>query len=324
MSKELNGKTANVSGKKFVLEPNWAFPKIQDPDSIPKGDMPGDKIKIDERHIEKAQIIFPKLLIQLLPVLNEQLHRRAVISIHGGSGVGKSEIGSLISYYLNSMNIGSYIMSGDNYPHRIPKYNDAERLRVYRLTGIKGLVLNGEYTAERNTILQKLQEDDSDANPEKVSEYPWLAEYQEAGRKGLKNYLGTTNEIDFDEVSDIISRFKNGATSIMLKRMGREEKQLWYDPVDFSNINVLVIEWTHGNNANLKGVDIPVLLNSTPQETLEHRRLRNRDGKTDSPFTTMVLNIEQSLLFSQAPQAKLIVTKSGEMVSYDEYVKMMA
>ncbi len=56
---------------------------------------------------------------------------------------------------------------------------------------------------------------------------------------------------------------------------------------------MLVIEWTHGNNPNLNGVDVPILLNSTPEETLAHRRARNRDGKTDSPFTTMVLAIEQ-------------------------------
>jgi hypothetical protein len=110
----------------------------------------------------------------------------------------------------------------------------------------------------------------------------------------------------------------------MLKRMGREETELWYDDVDFSNINVLIIEWTHGNSDGYQGVDIPILLNSTPQETLEHRRSRNRDGKTDSPFTTMVLEIEQELLVSQAAKAKLIISKSGELLSYDEYRLLMA
>ena len=43
-----------------------------------------------------------------------------------------------------------------------------------------------------------------------------------------------------------------------------------------------------------EGVDIPVLLNSTPAETLAHRQARNRDGRADSPFTTMVLELELS------------------------------
>ena len=62
-----------------------------------------------------------------------------------------------------------------------------------------------------------------------------------------------------------------------------------YEEVDFSEKDILIIEWTHGNSKNYTGVDIPVLLNSTPKETLAHRRSRNRDGAVDSPFTTLVL-----------------------------------
>jgi alpha-galactosidase len=311
------------SKNNIVIDTVWVAPKISDLNAIPKGDMPGDKISIDENHLKKAETIFPVLLEQLIPVLNAQSNQRAVIAVHGGSGVGKSETGSLIAYYLNTMNIGSYILSGDNYPHRIPKYNDAERLRVFRETGIKGLVARGEYTSERNDKLKELQESGNDSNSEYFNEFPWLAVYKEEGIKGLKNYLGTNNEIDFSELSNIVAQFKNGTDSIMLKRMGREENELWYDAVDFSNTNVLIIEWTHGNNPNLEGVDIPILLNSTPKETLEHRRSRNRDGAIDSPFTMMILEIEQGKLVSQAHNAKIILTKSGDIISFEEYTKLM-
>jgi hypothetical protein len=301
----------------------WISEEILDTDNIPTGDMPGDKVRIGPQHIRKAQIIFPKLLELLIPVLEENPYQRAVVVVCGGSGVGKSEIASVISYYLNRMGLGSYTLSGDNYPHRIPKYNDAERLRIFRKNGIDGLISNGQYTEGIHTILKEIQESGNDSNLEYVSRYPWLSVYQLAGRNGLKNYLGTTNEIDFKELTGIISRFKNGESRIFLKRMGREDTELWYDPVDFSNKNILVIEWTHGNNDNLQGVDIPVLLNSTPQETLEHRRSRNRDGATDSPFTTMVLEIEQNLLISQAPKAQLILSKSGEIIAYKDFIRLM-
>ncbi len=301
----------------------WIPEDISDTDSIPKGDMPGDKVRIDPQHIIKAQVIFPKLLDLLIPVLDENPNQRAVIVVCGGSGVGKSEIASLISFYLNSIGLGSYTLSGDNYPHRIPKYNDAERLRVFRKNGIDGLISNGQYLEGRHVILKELQENGNDSNPEWVKRYPWLSVYQGAGRNGLRNYLGTINEIDFKELTGIISRFKNGESRIFLKRMGREETELWYDQVDFSDKNVMIIEWTHGNNDNLQGVDIPILLNSTPRETLEHRRSRNRDGATDSPFTSMVLEIEQGLLISQATKAKLIISKSNEILSYKDFVRLM-
>jgi alpha-galactosidase len=301
----------------------WIPEDIENTDSIPKGDMPGDQVKIGSGHIQKAGIIFPRLLDLLMPVLEENPYQRAVVVVCGGSGVGKSETASLISYYLNRMGVGSYTLSGDNYPHRIPKYNDAERIRVFRKSGIDGLIANEQYLEGRAAILKELQDSGNDSDPDFVSRYPWLSVYQQAGRSGLQNYLGTTNEIEFKELTEIICRFKNGESRIFLKRMGREETELWYELVDFSDKNVLVIEWTHGNNHNLLGVDIPILLNSTPQETLEHRRSRNRDGATDSSFTAMVLEIEQGMLVSQAPNAKLILSKSGKILAYSDFVKLM-
>lgn len=301
----------------------WVPGEIENIDSIPTGDMPGDKVQIGAEHIRKSRIIFPLLMEQLIPVLEENPYERAVVVVCGGSGVGKSETASLLSYYLNRVGLGTYTLSGDNYPHRLPKYNDAERLRIFRKSGIEGLIANGQYNEKRKGTLKELQENDNDSNQGYVGSYPWLSVYQQAGRNGLKNYLGTNNEIDFKELTGIISQFKNGASEIFLKRMGREETELWYEPVDFSDKNILVIEWTHGNNDNLLGVDIPILLNSTPAETLEHRRSRNRDGGTDSPFISTVLEIEQGLLVAQASKAKLILSKSGEILTYSDFVKLM-
>ncbi len=319
-----NGNVKRRVQDKITISTPWIPVSIEDTDSIPKGDMPGDKIEIGPNQIMKAQMILPELLKFLVPVLNEHPCQRAVIAVCGGSGVGKSEIASLLSYYLNCLNVGSYTLSGDNYPHRIPKYNDAERLRIYRQSGIKGLISNGQYVENRYEILKELQANGNDSNPDYVGKYSWLSIYQSAGRNGLGNYLGTTNEINFNELTDIISQFKNGVDKIFLKRMGREESDIWYDAIDFSSKKVIIIEWTHANSNNLQGVDIPILLNSTPQETLEHRRSRNRDGGLDSPFTNVVLGIEQDMLVSQASKAKIIVSKNGEILSYSDYIGIMS
>ena len=118
-------------------------------------------------------------------------------------------------------------------------------------------------------------------------------------------------------MDSILGAFLDGADKLWLKRMGRDEASLWYEEIDMSDTHVLILEWTHGNSQYLKNVDIPILLNSTPEETLKYRLSRNRDGKTDSPFTTLVLNIEQDKLMQQAPEAKIIVTKSGELTDYE-------
>ena len=300
----------------------WTAPTL--PAQIAHGDMPGDKICIGEEHEKKAGVLFPALL----PLLGEALEKnpggRAVISVCGGSGVGKSEIASVLAYYLKCRGVGAYIMSGDNYPRRIPRDNDLERLRVFRVGGLRGLLNSGLYQDAQAAELRRLWEAEEDAAPQAAAGRPWLEAYQQAGRLSLADYLGTPRETDFDEVNGIIARFKGGAEALPLKRMGREITQLWYDTADLRDVRVLIIEWTHGNSDYLRGVDIPILLNSTPAETLAHRRARNRDGQTDAPFTAMVLEIEQEKLEHQARKAKLILSKAGELLTYAAYRRLMA
>ena len=294
---------------------NWQAPELS-PD-MSHGDMPGDKIKIDDGHIQKATTIFPFLIEEL----KKEKKDKVVVSVFGGSGVGKSEIASLLTYYLQNIGIGAYVLSGDNYPRRIPLYNDAERFSIFRAAGLRGLLKDKLYSKDVQTALDELWKSETDPDPKQVAAYPWLASYQKAGRSALKEYLGTKKEQDYDEINEIIDAFKKGEEKIYLKRMGRSEEERWYDAIDFSNISVLVIEWTHGGNKALNGIDIPILLNSTPEETREHRRLRARDGKTDSAFTTMVLEIEQEELDDRAPYAKIIIAKSGEVLDPQSFRK---
>ena len=291
----------------------WQAPAV--PEVIPQGDMPGDKVQIGLSHIAKASIIFPLLLDEMRQLDSEKI----VISVFGGSGVGKSETASLLAWYLNCAGIGTYVMSGDNYPRRIPLYNDAERNRVFRTAGLKGLLADGMYSDTVQAQLNVLWGQELDAEPTKVAEYPWLASYQKAGRAALAQYLGTALEQDFDEINGVIANFRSGAESGWLKRMGRTEDARWYSQVDFRDINVLILEWTHGNNGALKGIDIPILLNSTPEETRAHRRSRARDGKTDSAFTTMVLEIEQAELDRRAHTAKIIISKAGNILNPSDF-----
>ncbi len=243
---------------------------------IPHGDMPGDKICIKESHIKKAERILPALEKEIARVKGNG-KAKVVVTVCGGSGVGKSEIASLLAYMLTEKGQSCYVLSGDNYPHRIPCENDKKREEVY----------------------------------------------EKGGHEALVNYLGSQQEIDFKKVNHILKDFKNGKEKISLKRMGRKQGEQWYEDTDFSKVDILFLEWTHGNSEYLTEVDIPVLLNSTPEETLAHRKARNRDKGVDSPFVNMVLEIEQEMLKKQAYKAKIIVTKDGELITYREYKKIM-
>ena len=163
----------------------------------------------------------------------------------------------------------------------------------------------------------------NDADEKHVEKYPWYESYLRNGRKALENYLGTEKEINFEEVNRLVHAFKAGGEKLWVRHMGREETELWYEEKDFTGIKVLLVEWTHSNSQYYSGVDISIYLDSTPQETLQSRLERNRDQWIDTPFTMMVLDIEQKMLKKQAEKAKLIVTRDGTVLDRKEYAQFV-
>ena len=83
--------------------------------------------------------------------------------------------------------------------------------------------------------------------------------------------------------------------------------------MDFSHIDILFIEWTHGGSEYLTGVDLSVYMDSTPEKTLARRLKRNRDENAGSDLIKTVLKIEQEKLLRQAGNAKITVTGEGEV-----------
>ena len=86
---------------------NWKPPVL--PEEIEQADVPGSKVVITEYHIDRAGRIFPYLLEEIEKVKSKNDNGKVVVSVSGCSGVGKSGISAVLSYYLNDIGIGSYI-----------------------------------------------------------------------------------------------------------------------------------------------------------------------------------------------------------------------
>ncbi len=286
----------------------WQFPAPAE--DMPHGDMPGDKVIISDALIPHAQTLF-RLLIDMM---HREGDEKYIVAIFGGSGSGKSVTTSLLTYYLNNAGIKAYAMSGDNYPRRIPEYNDAERLSIFRSEGLKGLVKENVYSADVQKDLSALWAKETDSDPAEAETYPWLKIYQAYGREGLKGYLGEDKEQDYAQINEVLASFKRGDEKIWMKRMGRTEDARWYDEIDFSDTDVLLLEWTHSGADQVENADISICLRSTPEETKAYRLFRARDGKADSPFVTMVLEIEQEKLDRRMESADIILAKDGTVL----------
>ena len=257
--------------------------------------------------IRNAERLFPLILEKT----EERKEKKTIISVSGGSGVGKTGMAFLLQNMFEKQGKKSLIISGDNYPHRIPMYNDAERIARFRMSGLNGLITERLYTDEVKEKLLELQKAGRDA--EEQEDMQWLSIYQKYGDKALTDYLGTDQELDYEAVSNLLIQFHGGTSHLLLRHMGRTPDDIWYDRMDVSDTDILILEWTHGNSACLQGVDVSVVLISTPEETLENRKKRNRDTAIDSPFVARVLRIEQKKINDGLERADIIQDMHGRI-----------
>lgn len=260
-----------------------------------------------QEQIKNAERLFPLIRKKT----EERKEKKTVISVSGGSGVGKTGMAFLLQNMFEKQGKKSFIISGDNYPHRIPMYNDAERIARFRMSGLNGLITERLYTDEIKEKLLELQKAGRDA--EEQEDMQWLSIYQKYGDKALTDYLGTDQELDYEAISNLLMQFHGGTSQLLLRHMGRTPDDIWYDRRDVSDTDILILEWTHGNSAYLQGVDVSVVLISTPEETLENRKKRNRDTAIDSPFVARVLRIEQKKINDGLDRADIIQDMHGRI-----------
>lgn len=105
--------------------------------NLPHGDMPQDFTIPKEEYVPGAK----KLLDLIRPDIDTltKNNEKIIITLSGGSGSGKSTTASLLGGLLEDEGHHVYIMSGDNYPWRIPEENDAMRMQIYESKGRPGL-----------------------------------------------------------------------------------------------------------------------------------------------------------------------------------------
>lgn len=96
--------------------------------------MIGDKLHIEPHHTKAARAVFEAVKDRLAG-------RRAVFTVAGQSGAGKSEIASELGKFLDEAGHKTYIFAQDDYFVHPPKSNHNERLKNISWVGTKEVKL---------------------------------------------------------------------------------------------------------------------------------------------------------------------------------------
>lgn len=81
---------------------------------------------MEVRREKNAQILWREIQ-KLLPDVLEKNRGRAILSLYGGSGAGKTWISKELAEYLEAEGFHVFVLSGDYYPYRVPKLRYAEK-----------------------------------------------------------------------------------------------------------------------------------------------------------------------------------------------------
>ena len=97
-------------------------------ENVQGGDMPGDTVHISAPVCRRVEKLLPHLVTKLEEKYGTDIPAKLVIAVSGGSGSGKTSGAAALREALAMVGLKGYVLSGDNYPRRIPQHNDEERL----------------------------------------------------------------------------------------------------------------------------------------------------------------------------------------------------
>lgn len=206
--------------------------------------MQGDKIIVEEHHLDAAKCIVPSLLPSI-----KRSETKFAITVAGESGSGKSETASAIADCLKNAGIAAIIFQQDDYFIHPPKSNDAVR------------------------------------------------------RKDIK-WVGT-GEVKLQLLSSHIRAFKNGKEHIDKPLIDYSLNTIVEERFNFDNAQVAIIEGTY--TSLLTDVDARIFIARDFNQTLNHRKKRNRDASELDTFTENVLKIEHDIISKHLSLADIII-----------------
>ena len=116
-------------------------------------------------------------------------------------------------------------------------------------------------------------------------------------------------EVRLDLLEEQIKVVRTGANELTKPLVYFDKDTIGEETLTVTGIQALIIEGTY--TTLLADVDLHAFIDTTFENTLEHRRRRARDD-TESAFIQNVLRIEHEIISKQKERADLVLQRSGD------------
>jgi len=137
----------------------------------------------------------------------------------------------------------------------------------------------------------------------------------DARRRQDPHWLGPHVEVRLGALDANLREAISGKTMISKPMVDYDANIICEETVTLEGIRVVIVEGTY--TSLLKHVDTRIFIERTRQDTLEHRRKRNRGNEAGDPFIEQVLAAEHMIIAGHRHLADFLIMKDYEVVAVE-------
>jgi uridine kinase len=137
----------------------------------------------------------------------------------------------------------------------------------------------------------------------------------DARRRQDPHWLGPHVEVRLDALEANLREATSGKATISKPIVDYDANTIGAETIDLEGVRAVIVEGTY--TSLLKHVDTRIFIERTRQDTLEHRRKRNRGTEAGDPFVEQILALEHMIIAGHRQLADFVITKNYEVMAVE-------
>ncbi len=137
----------------------------------------------------------------------------------------------------------------------------------------------------------------------------------DARRRQDPEWLGPHVEVRLDLLNEHLRAARTGADHIEKPLIDYDQDTVDQVRISLEGVDVVIAEGTY--TSLLKHVDCRIFIARTREDTLEHRRKRNRGNEAQDPFIEQILQTEHKIIAGHRLLADFVITREYDVLTID-------